>query len=327
VNKINYIKKTQVVTKLTLGYWYFIGILNAGGRLNVTYLLGIDGGGTACRAALADLSGNVIGTGKSGSANIMTDMNTARLNILDATEAAFEAAGIDAAASRTVFAVLGLAGANVGGNGATLEAMLPFQKSLVYSDGVIALQGALGDHDGTVVILGTGSAYVTRLGNDIRFAGGWGFKVSDLGGGARLGRDALEETLLAYDRFHRRSLMTDAIMERFGGNPHRIVQFAHSATPSDFGTFAPLVFDYASKDDEVALALLDKTVAQIEEGLDAIMSDTQTRLSLLGGLGALYGARLSPHYRAMLQAPLNDALTGAVQLAARNFASREVARG
>ncbi len=328
-NNFNEIEKNSTRHKLTLGYWYFIGILNAGGRLNVTYLLGIDGGGTGCRAALADLSGNVLGTGKSGSANIMTDMNTARLNILDATEAAFKMAGIDAGQSKTVFAVLGLAGANVGGNGAKLEAMLPFQKSLVYSDGVIALQGALGDHDGTVVILGTGSAYVTRLGNDIRFAGGWGFKVSDLGGGARLGRDLLEETLLAYDKFHPSSPMTTAVMERFGGNPHRIVQFAHSATPSDFGTFAPTVFEYASKDDAVAVALLDKTIGQIEEGLDAIMSPAPMRLSLLGGLGAFYGPRLSPRYRAILQAPLNDALTGAVQLAARNFASSsaEVSNG
>jgi N-acetylglucosamine kinase-like BadF-type ATPase len=320
-NKFNKIEKITERWKLTLGYWYFIGILDTGGRLNVTYLLGIDGGGTGCRAALADLSGKVLGIGKSGSANIMTDMNTARLNILDATEAAFKAAGIQAGQNKSVFAVLGLAGANVGGNGAKLEAMLPFQKSLVYSDGVIALQGALGDHDGTVVILGTGSAYVTRLGNDIRFAGGWGFKVSDLGGGARLGRDLLEETLLAYDRFHPASTMTEAVMERFGGNPHRIVQFAHSAAPSDFGTFAPIVFEYASQGDVAALALLRKTVGQIEEGLDAIMSPAPMRLSLLGGLGAFYGPLLSSRYRAMLQAPLNDALTGAVQLAARNFAS------
>jgi glucosamine kinase len=292
--------------------------------LNVTYLLGIDGGGTGCRAALTDLSGQVLGTGKSGSANIMTDMNTARLNILDATAAALIAAQIDQSALTCISAVLGLAGANVGSNGAQLQAMLPFKNSLVYSDGVIALQGALGDHDGTVVILGTGSAFVTRSGSEIRFAGGWGFKVSDLGGGARLGRDLLEEALLAYDRFHPASPLTAAVMDRFGGNPHRIVQFAHSARPSDYGSFAPMVFEYASQEDAVAAALLQKTVGQIEEGLDAIMGAIPTRLSLLGGLGPLYGPLLSPRYRAKLQTPLNDALTGAVQLAVRNFASTSV---
>ncbi len=67
--------------------------------------------------------------------------------------------------SKPLFAVLGLAGANVGEQ--WCKASKPccrFKNSLVYSDGVIALQGALGDHDGTVVILGTGSAYVTRVG-------------------------------------------------------------------------------------------------------------------------------------------------------------------
>lgn len=290
----------------------------------MTYLLGIDGGGTGCRAALTDMSGQVLATGKSGSANIMTDMNTARLNILDATEAALIAAHIEQSAITSISAVLGLAGANVGSNGAQLQAMLPFKNSLVYSDGVIALQGALGDHDGTVVILGTGSAFVTRSGSEIRFAGGWGFKVSDLGGGARLGRDLLEEALLAYDRFHPASPLTEAVMERFGGNPHRIVQFAHSARPSDFGSFAPMVFEYAPQEDAVAAALLKKTVGQIEEGLDAIMGGIPTRLSLLGGLGPLYGPLLSPRYRAKLQTPLNDALTGAVQLAVRNFASTSV---
>ncbi|QND53691.1 N-acetylglucosamine kinase [Phyllobacterium sp. 628] len=287
----------------------------------MTYLLGIDGGGTGCRAAVADMSGCVLGIGKSGSANIMTDMETARLNILDATHSAFNNAKIDPSAIPGTAAVLGLAGANVGGNGQKLQLTLPFQHSLVSSDGVIALQGALGDNDGTVVIIGTGSVFVTRDGNDIRFAGGWGFKVGDLAGGARVGRDLLEETLLAYDRFHPGSPLTDKIMQQFENNPHKIVEFAHSARPSDFGTFAPLVFEYAKLGDAVALAILQKSAAQIEEGLDAIMPSGQERLSLLGGLGALYEKRISPRYRTRLQKPLNDALTGAVQLAVKNFAS------
>lgn len=287
----------------------------------MTYLLGIDGGGTGCRAAVADMNGHVLGTGKSGSANIMTDMETARLNILDATRAAFTDAGIDHAAISSTAAVLGLAGAIVGGNGAKLQITLPFQRSLVASDGVIALQGALGDNDGTVVIIGTGSFFITREGNDIRFAGGWGFKVGDLGGGARIGRDLLEETLLAHDRVHPASPLTDSVMARFENSPYNIVEFAHSARPSDFGSFAPLVFEYAANTDAVALAILQKAATQIEEGLDAIMPAGQERLSLIGGLGALFEERLSARYRAKLQKPLNDALTGAVQLAVKNFAS------
>lgn len=288
----------------------------------MTYLLGIDGGGTGCRVALADLHGRILGIGQSGSANIMTDMDTARHNILDATKAAFKNANIDMSLASSSSAVLGLAGANVGDNAANLKASLPFKDAMVFSDGLIALQGAIGDNDGTVVILGTGSVFITRTGVNVNFAGGWGFKVSDLGGGARLGRHLLEETLLAYDRFHPTSALTEAVMRRFENNPHKIVQFAHSAAPRDFGTFAPMIFDYAAKEDSVALALLQTAVDQIEQGLDAIMSAGQTRLSLLGGLGSLYEQRLSARYQEKLQKPLNDALTGAVQLAVLNFASK-----
>ncbi|MHC1548403.1 glucosamine kinase nucleotide-binding domain-containing protein [Phyllobacterium sp. K27] len=290
----------------------------------MTYLLGIDGGGTGCRAALATLDGRILGMGKSGSANIMTDMNAARHNILDATEAAFASAGIDKSLISSSSAVLGLAGANVGDNAASLKASLPFKNAMVLSDGLIALQGAIGNNDGTVVILGTGSVFITRTGDDVRFAGGWGFKVGDLGGGARLGRHLLEEALLAYDRFHPASALTQAVMQRYGNNPHKIVQFAHSASPSDFGALVPMIFDYAAKEDAVALALLQTAIDQIEQGLDAIMSACQTRLSLLGGLGPLYEKRLSARYQEKLQKPLNDALTGAVQLAVLNFASKPV---
>jgi glucosamine kinase len=321
-NKNNYIDEIGKIRKLRLGYWYFIGIIFYGGQFLVTYLLGIDGGGTGCRAALAELDGRILGIGKSGAANIMTDMNTAYHNILEATHAAFVNAGIDRSLAGTVSAILGLAGANVGDNAAKLKTLLPFKDAMVVSDGLIALQGAIGNHDGTVVILGTGSAFITRTGNIVQFAGGWGFKVSDLGGGARLGRHLLEESLLAHDRFHPASPLTQAVMQRFENNPHKVVQFAHSATPSDFGTFAPMIFEYAAKKDAVALALLQTAVDQIEQGLDAIMSASQTRLSLLGGLGPLYEKRLSPHYQAKLQKPLNDALTGAVQLAALNFVSK-----
>ena len=37
------------------------------------YVIGIDGGGTSCRAALADRNGTLLGRGKSGASNILTD--------------------------------------------------------------------------------------------------------------------------------------------------------------------------------------------------------------------------------------------------------------
>ena len=41
-------------------------------------VLGIDGGGTSCRAALATTDGRILGRAKVGPANIRTDLNGAR---------------------------------------------------------------------------------------------------------------------------------------------------------------------------------------------------------------------------------------------------------
>ena len=56
-------------------------------------VLGIDGGGTSCRAALATADGRVIGRAKSGAANIRTDLTGARQNIVEAARLAFVDAG------------------------------------------------------------------------------------------------------------------------------------------------------------------------------------------------------------------------------------------
>ncbi|MGB3390792.1 MAG: BadF/BadG/BcrA/BcrD ATPase family protein, partial [Pseudaminobacter sp.] len=183
----------------------------------MTLVLGIDGGGTGCRAALAKASGEIIGRGRSGPANIMTDLEGARTNILEAARLAFADAGHDTGLISQTDAVLGLAGTNVGGYKQRLEALLPFRRSVIESDAVIALNGALGDHDGAIAIIGTGSIFMARRKGQIKTIGGWGFMLSDLGSGARIGRDLLQEMLLAHDDIRPGSPLAGTVMERFGG--------------------------------------------------------------------------------------------------------------
>lgn len=47
------------------------------------YLVGIDGGGTSCRARIKDSQGNFLGEAKSGSANIMLGAEIAMASILE----------------------------------------------------------------------------------------------------------------------------------------------------------------------------------------------------------------------------------------------------
>ncbi|MBZ9818335.1 BadF/BadG/BcrA/BcrD ATPase family protein [Mesorhizobium sp. CA4] len=284
------------------------------------FVLGIDGGGTSCRAALATVDGAVLGRAKSGAANIRTDLTGARANIVEAARQAFLAAGEDPEMIPQTPAVLGLAGANVGTYRQQLEAILPFSNSRVETDAEIALEGAVGSGDGAMAILGTGTAYMARKEGKSRAIGGWGFQVGDQGSGARIGRDLLEQTLLAYDGIRPASPLTDAMLAVFRNNPEDVVEFTTNAKPGDFGGFAPKVFEHAEKGDLVANFILAKAVADVEASLGALDLADDAPLCLLGGLAPLYAPRLSARYQALLKAPLDDALGGAVQMALRIFA-------
>ncbi len=284
------------------------------------YFIGIDGGGTSCRAALADGNGTIIGRGKSGASNILTDPDNALRHITEAANLAFQEAGLSADLS-SASAVLGLAGNNVGDAVNYVKARLPFRQSDIVSDGVIALQGAIGDEDGAIGIVGTGTVYIARHDGKLHSVAGWGFQVSDLGSGARLGQLALQEGLLAYDKIHPMTGLTEAVLAEFGGNPEAIVDFARLAKPGDFGRHTPKVFEFAGRGDKTAIRILKTGATGIDEALDAVNGVTKSkgRLCLLGGLGPLYPPYLAERHRARLSEPLADALTGAVALAVKAY--------
>lgn len=290
------------------------------------FILGIDGGGTSCRAALATPDGTILGRARSGSANIRTDLSGARASIVEAARAAFADADADAALMPQTAAVLGLAGANVGTYAQQLEAILPFRQSRVETDALIALEGAVGSGDGAMAILGTGTAYMARRSGKVSSIGGWGFLIGDQGSGARIGRDLLEETLLAHDGIVVRTPLTDAVLAVYRNDPGDVVEFTKSAKPGDFGGFAPMVFEHADKSDPTALRIVARAVSAIEASLDALGVPRNAPLCLLGGLASALAPRLGEEYQHMLREPLTDALGGAVAMAARIFAKADARR-
>lgn len=287
----------------------------------MNYLVGIDGGGTGCRAVVCDRNGNRLGAGNAGPANIMTNLEAARKNIVSACEAAFTQANIPISLIAEADAYLGLAGANSGDYSEKIKTKLPFRNSIIETDAVTSLEGAIGATDGAVAIIGTGSVFIYRIDEKIRTVGGWGYMIGDLGSGARLGRELLQETLLAYDNIHESSDLTQHVLLQFNNNPTDIVEYAHKALPGEFGTFAPLIFDYAKLRDPVAQKILRSAVNDIEETLDAILIDETQKFCMLGGLGKLYANLINSNLRKRIHPPLGDAISGAAALAVRNFSN------
>jgi glucosamine kinase len=283
------------------------------------FFIGIDGGGTSCRAALAGPDGTVLGRGGSGAANILTDVDGSVRHIVEAATAACKDAGHDRDLLASCSVVMGLAGANVEATVAAVIRRLPFRECAVESDALIAVNGALGDRDGAVAILGTGSIFASKQGADIRTIGGWGFVVGDQGSGAVLGRSLMQRALLAHDGVVEGSEATDQVMRDFDNSPKALVTFAHGAQPGAFARYAPLIFRLAASGDAVAEEIVRSAARDVDACLDVVLRGPEPKLCLLGGLGAAYEPWLTDGHRSLLVKARGDALQGAVELAVRRF--------
>src|SRR4029078_9786150 len=78
--------------------------------------VGVDGGGTGCRARLEDAEGRLLGTGIAGPATLRIGVDPALAEVIKACRAAVEKAGLAAEALGSAHAAIGLAG--VGRKGA-----------------------------------------------------------------------------------------------------------------------------------------------------------------------------------------------------------------
>lgn len=281
------------------------------------FAIGIDGGGTSCRAAVIDGAGQVLGTGKAGASNILSDLENSLIHIVASARQALLDAGLDPELIQKLPAVIGTAGANVGNYGKRVEGALPFASTRVVTDATIALQGALGDADGVIGAFGTGSVYNARRDGKSWGIGGWGFVIGDQASGARLGRDLLEQALLAHDGVAAGSALTKVIMTEYGNDPERVVEFAHASKPKDFARYAPIVFEYAGTGDVVAADIVKTAASAITGSLDALLWPECPSICLLGGLAQAYRPWLDERHKAILAEPKGDVLRGAVELAAK----------
>ena len=274
-------------------------------------VLGVDGGGTGCRAAVADLSGRILGRGEAGAANIASEPDGAADNIRLAIERALGQAGGTGTQIRR--AVLGLAGANLPGAPERLAETLPYPQVKVVTDAITAARGALGDQDGILSAIGTGSVFAVQRGGTIRQYGGYGFLLGDEGSGASLGRALLSRALRAHDGVVPMTPLLTQVLDDIGG-PGQIVAFAFTARPADFAAYAPQVTDST---DPAAQAIRAEAEGEVARMLDALQAGTGLPVVFLGGLGPHYARRFQKRWPII--PALGTGLDGALHLAGQGM--------
>ncbi len=278
--------------------------------------LGVDGGGTNCRARIRDDAGALLGEGTGGPANVLLDSRLVMSSILTASRAAAAQAGLAEADLGRAYAGLGVAGAGIKSAVARLLAEPhPFRSVAVETDAYAAWLGAHGGENGAILILGTGSCGLAVVGGRQSYVSGWGAQVSDEASGLMIGREALRRTLWAYDGRAETTPLADAILSRFGGSAEEVVAFAANARPADFGRLVPLVLEHAASRDPLALALVSEATADAARMITRLLDAGAPSVCLLGGLAGVLEAWLPPPLRERLTSPKGDAMDGAILLA------------
>lgn len=278
---------------------------------NETYVIGVDGGGSGCRAALATADGTVLATGAAGPANATSDFDLALANVLAAINDACD--GVTEAGPWP--AHIGLAGIMSQADAARLEAALGWPRVQISDDSATTLAGALAGRDGVVAAIGTGSLLGASKDGETRFLGGWGLHLGDQASGAWLGRALLQQVMLVHDGLAEATPLSASTWAQYGSDPNRIVEFAASATPKDFAKLAPEIVKSAAKGDAIARALLSDGASYLDRALRALDPGPGSVICLTGGLGPTYADWIASDLAQRLVPPAGTALDGALRLA------------
>lgn len=274
-------------------------------QTKLPYFIGIDGGGTKCKARLEDANGNVLAEAVSGPANAAKDLEGSLKSIYSACEQLLAHAPDKQINYSLIHAGIGLAGVNLPQVKTNLmKHQHPFASLHLSTDLHIACLGAHDGQDGAIIITGTGSSGAVITQGDCLEVGGHGFVVGDKGSGAWLGKMAVAHCLEAQDQLRPECLMTQQVLEQLHcNNAYELVTLTLNAKPSLFAQLAPMVLHLAADKQSSAMNIVRDGAHYISLLARRLLSHAPQRLSIIGGISSL----LIPWLESDIQAVLSEA--------------------
>lgn len=277
------------------------------------FFLGVDGGGSRCRARIRDANGTLLGEAVGGASNIYQDFSGALATIASTAHDAAHSACLQTA---DLHAGLGLAGLVTSVGAEKIEAAgLPFASITADNDAYAACVGAFGGDDGGIVIAGTGSIGFALVGGERHMVGGWGFQLGDHGSGAWVGHHAVRRAALAIDGLLQPTGLIEDILSHTGRTRFDLSRWSEQAKPKDYAEFAPAVFERAAKGDVQGMMIVIEGASAISNLGRALLARGAGHIALLGGLAGVYPPYLDADVKRALVPPRADAMDGAIMMA------------
>lgn len=300
--------------------------INDGAPMQEKLYLGIDGGGTKCRARIISASDNVLGTGVGGPANPLHGVQQTLNSIKTATELALLDASLPASAISSLIAGVGLAGVNLPSLFDVIDNWQhPFKSMFLTTDLHIACLGAHNRDDGAVMVAGTGSCGYSYVNGKATILGAHGFPFGDIGSGAWMGLEAIKAVLLASDNLGPQTILSDLIGEHLQAKGVMIVDKMAGAKSSDYAKLAIFVLDAADLGDEISLGIVKQGASYMSAVAEKLWETKPPRMSLLGGLSHRLIPWMKPTVAESLSPALSQPEFGAVYYAKKMHAMAQTA--
>lgn len=299
----------------------------------MSYVVGVDAGGTGSRALAVDLDGYRLGRGASGGANPNSHpYEIAAARIAEAITLAIR--DLDPADAQAC--VVGMAGSSKLTDPAVAKVFHDTWREIglgceirVVTDQEAAFASMTSEPAGTILVAGTGSI-ASRIEDRraVRFVGGIGWLLGDEGSAYWMGREAVRSVLRLLETHVpegplAQSVLAEALGTVTGEHKNlwsRLITAANAEQPIRLARFAPLVSAAFVEDDPVAAEIVHRTVDLLAQMVaDTRTPDELTPVVLIGSVvgpdspvGVLLRERLGDlpiHFS-------TEGATGAVWLAA-----------
>ncbi|MBA6251997.1 N-acetylglucosamine kinase [Colwellia sp. MB3u-55] len=289
---------------------------------NNEIFLGIDGGGSKCKAILVSNDNKILGTGIAGPANPLHGYEQAISSIAESAKLALKNAGIDESELGNIIAGVGLAGVNLP---VLFEQMSnwqhPFKKMYLATDLLIACLGAHDGKDGAVMITGTGSCGFSYVDGHPYIVGAHGFPHGDKGSGAWFGLQAAKQSLLSLDGLIPHSSINDKVLALLNVKDDvELVEVIAGKPAAFYALMANLVFDSAEEGDKIALDIVTQGAEYISHVARQLLKQNPPAISLIGGLTPRIKPWLDKDIKRQLIEPKHPPEVGSVIYAKQQLA-------
>ena len=229
--------------------------------------MGIDGGGTRTRVALADEAGRE--SARAEGPPTLIDPADPKATIGVIVDLCRRVAAKGGADLPVAGLWAGIAGAGTEPTRGIVETALReaglSSRTSVGADAEAIFHDAFPSGPGILLISGTGSIALARGGDGSRVrVGGWGAHLGDQGSGYRIGMAALRALARGEDGRGAPTMLRDRVLEVLEvPGPTDLIKWTATARKADVAALVPLICEVAEAGDQAATTVIEKAVDEL----------------------------------------------------------------